>query len=363
MRSLTRPLYWALTAALIAVNVAAAGCGKKQEEVREPVIRPVKTITVGGVASGEFVLPATVEAGEKALLSFRVSGRLIELPVEEGQTVEKGDLIARLDPVDFEIAVAEAQAMFTKAESDHRRYQQLYEKNAVPLSDLELRRSQRDVTKAKLDEARQNLQYTYLRAPFGGQIGRRYVENYMDVNAQDEIVDLNDVNNVEIIVNVAENLMKVVRQGAVSESFSVFDAAPGIDFPLEVKEVANRADPETQTFRVTFSMPQPDEFNLLPGMTAEVKIVITQVVQDVEVQTISIPAVAVLSDEDGDNFVYVVDKASMTVKKQIVEVGRMSGLEDILILDGLAGGETIVVAGLTKLRDGMRVRLWDEQDR
>lgn len=363
MRSLTNPLPWTWALAVMMMVFVAVGCGKKKTEEPEPVIRPVKTITVGGIASGEFVFPATVEAGEKALLSFRVSGRLIELSVDEGQAVKEGDLIGRLDPTSFEIAVSEAQALFAKAESDLKRYRQLYEKNAVPLSDLELRQAQRDVAKAHLDEAKQNLMYTYLRAPFEGQIGRRYVENYMDVRAQDEIVDLNDVENVELIVNVAENLIKGVRQGAVAESYAVFEAAPGVDFPLTLKEASNRADPETQTFKITFTMPQPDQFNLLPGMTAEVRIVITQIENEVELQTINIPAIAVMGDENGDEFVYVVNVQSMTVSKRVVTVGRMSGSADILILDGLEGGETVVVAGLTKLRDGMKVRLWDEQDK
>ena len=154
MRNPNRPLPWVTAVLILAAVAVAAGCGNKKAEEPAPVIRPVKTITVGGVASGEFLLPAIVEAGEKALLSFRVSGRLIELPVEEGQTVEKGDLIGRLDPVDFQIAVSEAEAVFSKAESDYKRYQQLYEKNAVPLAELEVRRSQRDVTKAKLDAVR-----------------------------------------------------------------------------------------------------------------------------------------------------------------------------------------------------------------
>lgn len=348
---------------IIMAVLLIAGCGKKQVEEAAPVVRPVKTITVGGVASGEFIFPATVEAGEKALMSFRVSGRLIELNVEDGQTVKEGDLIGRLDPINFEIAVNEATALFTKSESDHRRYQQLYEKNAVPLSELELRQSQRDVSKARLDEAKQNLMYTYLRAPFEGQVGRRYVENHMDVRAQDPIVDVNDVRNVEIIINVSENLIKGIRRGAVAESFALFEAAPGVEFPLTIKEAANRADPETQTFRVTFLMPQPDGVNLLPGMTAEVKVLVKEIEENIELETISIPAIAVMGDENGADYVMVVDEESLTVSKRIVTIGRMAGSTDILVLNGLEGGEIIAVAGLPKLRDGMKVRIWDEQDK
>jgi RND family efflux transporter MFP subunit len=353
-----------LLAALVwASALAFVGCGRKNAEEAAPVVRPVKTIVVGGVTSGEVSFPATVEAGEKAVLSFRVAGRLIEFPVDEGQTLQKGDLIGRLDPEDFLIAVDEAKAQFTKAETDYKRYQQLYEKNAVPLADLEFRRSQRDVAKARMDEALRNLDYTYLRTPFDGQIGRRYVENFMDVRAGQEIVDLNDVSNVEIIFDVAENLAKGVRAGWRVDVFALFDAAPGRRFPLTLKEIASRADPTTQTFRATFLMPQPEDLRLLPGMTAEARAVITAVESATEDSWITVPAIAVVGDAERGAIVWVVDPGTMTVHERPVTIGRMTESEGIIIEDGLQIGETIVVAGVTQLQEGMEVRFWEEQGR
>jgi len=361
MRTIYKPgLLAGVTGGLVVLLLA--GCGRKQTDESAPVVRPVKTMTVGGISSGELSFPATVEAGEKALLSFRVSGRLIELPIEEGMRVEKGQLIARLDPEDFQIAIDEAQANFVKASSDYRRYQQLYEKNAIPLAELELRRSQRDVTKARLDEANRNLGYTYLRAPFDGNIGRRYVENFMDVSSQESIVDLNDVTSVEIIVEVAENLIKGLEAGWTVELFALFDAVPDKRYPLTVKEVASRADPATQTFRVTLTMPQPGEFMLLPGMTAEVRAVVTATGGVEEVERITIPAIAVMGDADGNGYVWVVEPETMTVRKQPVTAGPVTGTTDIVIHDGLKTGEVIVIAGVTQLQDGMEVRFWEEQE-
>jgi RND family efflux transporter MFP subunit len=351
----------ALFAGALAV-VAFAGCGKKQAEEPAPVVRPVKTMVVGGITTGEVRFPATVEAGEKALLSFRVSGRLIELPVDEGMPVKKDQLIARLDPEDFQIAIDEARANFTKASSDYKRYQQLYEKNAIPLAELELRRSQRDVTKARLDEAKRNLGFTYLRAPFDGQIGRRYVENHMDVRAQEEIVDLNDVTTVEIIFDVAENLVKGLKAGWKVDVFALFDAAPDKRFPLTMKEVATRADPTTQTFKATFVMPQPEDFRLLPGMTAEAVAVITAVGEITEMERITIPAIAVMGDADNEAYVWTIDSNDMTVHKQIVSVGPMTGTTDIIILEGLGVGDIIAIGGVTQLQEGMEIRFWEDQE-
>jgi multidrug efflux pump subunit AcrA (membrane-fusion protein) len=96
-------------------------------------------------------------------------------------------------------------------------------------------------------------------------------------------------------------------------------------------------------------------------MTAEVRAVIEQMGETVEDDRISVPALAVIGDAEGNGFVWIVDENEMTVHKRAVEVGPMTGSENIVILDGLASGDVIVVAGLTKLQDGMKVRLWEEQ--
>ncbi len=353
--------------ALSMLLLLLAGCGKEENKETAPIVRPVKTATVKGFSIGEYTFPGTVDAGRKLIMSFRISGRLIELPVKEGNNVEKGQLIARLDPKEYQIALNQAKAEYSKAEADYRRYQILYEKNAVPRADLDLYRSKRDVAKSKLDEAKTNLSYTYLRAPFAGQIGNRYVENFMDVKAQDPIVDLNDNSTVEIKVNLPEGLIipfKAYGNSLIIKVFAEFEGKDGmVSYPISLKEIASRADTQTQTFQATFQMPQPNDLTLLPGMTANVRLVIN-VKKDVDLKIpIAIPAIAVIGGEGSDNFVWVVDEHNMTVHKQKVKVGEMRGSEEITILEGLNGGESIVVAGLSQLEEGMKVRFWDEQDK
>jgi RND family efflux transporter MFP subunit len=338
------------------------GCSKKEVEEPAPVVRPVKVFSVGGMESGKLTFPGTVEAGEKAAMSFRVPGRLIELPIKEGQDVDKGALIGRLDPKDYQIAVNAAQAEYQKAEADYRRYQALYEKDAVPVADFDFRRSQRDVKRAQLDEAKKNLSYTYLRAPFAGRIGNRYVENFMDVKANEVIVDLNDVTKVEIKIDIPESIIKGVNTGMKAEPYAVFESVPDQRFPLTVKEVSNRADPATQTFKATLVMPQPDTVRLLPGMTAQVEIWVSEADEaGKKLQDIVIPAIAVMGDEGGKQYVWVVKPDEKKVHKREVKVGEMVGTEDIHITEGLEVGEQVVVAGMKKLFEGMKVRIWEEE--
>ncbi len=343
----------------------ASGCGKKDEGEPAVIVRPVKTAVVVGFAEGEQTYPGRVDAGSKLLVSFRVPGRIVELPVKKGEAVEKGQLIARLDPRDYEIAVEEAKATFQRAEADFQRYERLYESDAVPLADLDQRRSERDVTRARLDEAEKNLGYTYLRAPFAGMIGNRYVENHMDIRAQEEVVDLNDTTIVEVKINASENMVALMQQFEAQLDIKVYaeyDAQPGKRYELTLKEIAARADPQTQTFEVVFTMPQPGDIALLPGMTALVRLIASIKPGATIDIPISVPAIAVKTSPGGDKVVWVVDTDDMTVHARKITVGSMRGTESIEILEGLEGGERVVIAGLAHLSEGMKVRFWEEQE-
>ena len=349
------------TVLLISLPILLFSCGE-EEEVKQEVVRPIKVLKVSSGGSGEFSFPGVVDAGKKVVLSFRVNGRVMALPVMEGDNVSKGQLLARLDPKDFELNVTQAKAQFVKAHADYERYQTLYEKDAVPIADLDLKKAQKDVAKTQLDEAEKNLAYTYLRAPFSGVIGNRFVENFTDVRAQESIIDLNNVKNVEVIINVSENFIRGINAGMKAEAYAIFENAPNVKFPLSRKEVSNRADPVTQTFRVTLQMPQPENFSLLPGMTCEVFVTIQYTGENqIEVGT-SVPAIAVLSDPDGSNFVWVIDESTMTAEKRKVSIGELKGSEDINITSGLNGGEIIAIAGTKNLEEGTKVRFWEEQE-
>lgn len=344
--------------------VFMAGCGgKKEPDQAMPSVRPVKTMVIGGAVAGRRNYPGTVQAAQRAELSFRVGGPLIELSVREGQKVSKGDLLARIDPRDFEIRLAQEQASFEKAEADYKRYQQLYEKQSVSLQDLELRKAQRDVAKAKLDDARAALNDTYLRAPFAGEVGERYVENREEVTAKQAILSLHDVTGIEIVVNVPETdraLFDPNRDLDV-KIWATFGFAPGREFDLELKELASSADPRTQTYRATFVMPQPEGVNVQPGMTANVMGQAEGTTGGEGTGVVVIPVAAVFAGDTGEQFVWVVEPGDMTVHQRKIDVGEVTGTGSIRILGGLSPGERIAVAAVHHLREGMKIRLMDDQ--
>jgi len=138
-----------------------------------------------------------------------------------------------------------------------------------------------------------------------------------------------------------------------------FDSRPGEEFDLTLREIATRADPATQTFGVTFTMPAPKDFLVLPGMTAIVTADFSGVTDGAP--RLFLPATAVTADSDLKPFVWVVDEANMQVTKKPVGVGRMRG-SSIEIKAGLEIGKRIVVAGVGYLAEGMQVRLLPERE-
>jgi multidrug efflux system membrane fusion protein len=347
---------------VVLIGASLFSCRAPEVVEREPVVRPVKTMVVGSEAQARLSFPGTVQAADRAELSFRVAGPLIELRVDEGDDVRRGQLLARIDPRDFEIALAQARASYEQAEADYARYKNLYERNAVPLAQFEFRRAARDVAAASYDQAQANLRDTSLVAPFDGHVGRKLVENFEDVVARQPILTLQGLNVVEIVIDVPESVMATFR--APNPRFTArFSSAPGSEFELRLKEAAAEADVQTQTFQVTFSMPQPDELRVLPGMTAEVAVDATAGGEaPIEGEPLIIPAEAVFASPGGQPRVWVVDRSTLTVQPRDVRVGAVTGESSIRVLEGLRPGETIAVAAVHQLQEGSKIRLMESRN-
>jgi RND family efflux transporter MFP subunit len=339
--------------------VAATGCQKEQAAAPAPVVRPVKMLTVASAVGGERSYPGRVAAASQVDMSFRVGGPLVALPTLEGQRVSRGKLLARIDPRDYEIQVESARARYEQSQADYDRMNALYERDAVSKAQLDQARATRDMSKAALDDAQANLGDTRLRAPFGGLVGEIFVENFQDVQPRERILSLIAVDQVDIEVDLPESIVARIRE---SDSARVkvtarFEAAPGREFDLRISELAVQANPRTQTYRATLRMQQPEGINILPGMTANV----FGKVDDASVTGagVVIPAVAVVSDNQGASFVWVVDSASMTVSRRAVETGGLSGKDGVEIVSGLEPGETIATSAVARLSEGMQVTSWD----
>ena len=357
-----------------------AACGGKEEPVtKEEVVRPVKMITVTSSTDAlQRNFPGMVRAAKRADLAFQVAGTLKQLPVDEGQEVKEGQLIAQLDQRDFENNLRNAQGQLARvkaalaaAQSEYDRILRIQKQDpgAASESMVVKRREAVDQAKAELDSAQaavdaaqDKLGYTTLRAPFAGVVSKRYADNFQEVRAKQAIVSLDDISSLEILVDLPEIVVASIKEsdkqtGSEARAHAEFAAAPGEEYPLKVKEFATRADPRTQTYQVVFQMKRPEGLLILPGMTATV--VGEPPASTEEADFFIIPAIAVFADDQGNSNVWVVDKEKMTVAGRKVVTGDLTGEAGIQITEGLKSGEMIAASGVSQLREGMKVKPFD----
>jgi RND family efflux transporter MFP subunit len=340
-----------------------AGCGGEEEVEQAPVARPVKMLTLaGGATGGMLEYPGTISAAQEAELSFEVQGKITQFPVSEGQLVDEGALLARVDPHDYQTAVDAASSRRKEAKADYERHQELYASNAVSQSDLEVKRRQYEVADADLKTAQKSLRDTYLKAPFAGRVARKLVEDFENVRPKQPVLLLQDDTSLEVVINIPEADAAISRRGADREEHAktlnpmvTVSSFPDRSFPATVKEFSTAADPTTRTFKATLAFKPPNDVSILPGMTA--KVTVTAPAGDTAgaPRGFSIPSNAVAADETGRSYVWVVDPSSMTVSRKYVEVGDLTGAQTE-VLSGLAGGDVIATSGVHHLRDGMKVK-------
>jgi RND family efflux transporter MFP subunit len=348
---------------IASLSVFVGACGQESPVEQVEVARPINMMRIGAGAIGRSLeVPGSVAAAQSADLSFEVSGRMMARIVEEGQLVEAGEVVAKLDPRDYVAQRNAERARRDTAKADYDRYRVAYEKNAVTEQQVSRSKGHLDVMQANFDIAEKALQDTELKAPFAGRIARRLVDDFANVRPKEAVMVLQDESSLELHVAVAERDWgrgdtSVPRDEMTRRLNPRVEIASrrGRLFPAYVKEASNSADPVTRTFAVTFGFESPTDVNISPGMTG--KIIVDLYTQNLaeEEGPISVPSNAVFADVDGDPHVWMVDPATMTVTKRAVEPGELTGAM-VPILGGLSDGDIVVVSGVNSLTDGMLVR-------
>ncbi len=341
---------------LLASSFLLSAC-EEPPETYIATSRPVKTIVIGGQSASDIrTFPAEVDAIQKADISFRVSGKIQNILVKEGDDVKKGQVLAELDPTDFKITLKDRKASYSTAKANFDRAVSLVKKGAISKVEHDNLRAHFHTAKANLQSAEQDLIYTKLKANFDGQIARRYVENFEEVILSKKIFALEDVSSLKIIFDVPENIMIAVDRSKDQERkfYAKFDTIKNKQFPLKFREAATKADPSTKTFKITMQMPASDKFNILPGMTGTVHAQMFAHESNPEAQ-ITLPASAVISDNKKQATVWIVDEKTMTVNPKTVTPGLMTGSN--MQVGGLSAGDRVVIAGASFLRNDMKVTL------
>ncbi|MEM6896658.1 MAG: efflux RND transporter periplasmic adaptor subunit [Pseudomonadota bacterium] len=370
---------------------------------------------VAADAAQSWVFPAIILPSQEVALSFRVSGQVIDLPGLAATQVAAGETVAQIDPRDFEAqvaqlesqrdqataqldalrtgardeevraqeaAVASARAQADLAREEVERTRQLVERNVasqvtldqaeaefrVAQATLQAQEEQLTIARAggreediaaaeaglrgieaSLKAASDALSDTTLTAPFDGIIARRAIDEFSLVQAGQEIVQLQNISTLHLAFDVPGT--EVPRIAAASNRETTVTVAGFPDeYSARLVEFATEAEAASQTYRGTVSMVPPENAAILPGMVGQV--IIRSASDAAPVLRISLSAVG--ADPDGTAFVWRVGDDGV-VEKQPVETGPVIG-DSVEIRAGLAAGETVVAAGVSRLQEGMTVR-------
>jgi len=352
--------------AAIAV-VGAAGAftwnanASRPSVVAEPVLRPARVAEIHYRSHNHsLMLAGTVVPRIETVLGFRVAGKVISREVDVGATVVPGQLIARIDPTDYRLAVDNARAALVSAEADYarakadlERYQMLRGSAVFMPQTLDQRQSVASTTLAHVDQAKSqlataenNLAYTELKADAAGVITAVQAEVGQVLAQGQGMVKLARSDELEILVGVPEHRLKTVRE-AGQISFELWSEA-GRRYGAKLRELSPSADPLTRTYPARFTVVDAPSFIGL-GMTASL--------------TLAKPEPGVLAEvplsaifQQGTRpAVWVVDKATGTVSLRPVIIARWRD-ETALIASGVKDGEIVATAGVHKLEPGQKVK-------
>jgi RND family efflux transporter MFP subunit len=351
---------------VLVTALALASCKEEKIVEVEPPPRPIKIYRLEGqLGTTHPDYPGRIKAIKVVELAFEVPGRITDWNVEEGQRVKKGQILSRLDSRDYEAQVEAARARLRLAEAEYRRESKLFASGSGTQRDLDVATRSRDVSRAELRITQKALEDTRLRAIFDGVIARKLVTDFRNVAAREPVLLLQDESMMEVVVDVPERDLTGRRENIELKEWNEtakpmveLSALPGRRFPVKLTELATAADPNTRTFRATFSMEKPEQVGVLAGMTA--KLMLTGL-RTTRPEDFLVPVGSVIADADKNPYVWVVDQESMKVSKQAVEVGAITG-DRIVVKSGLKGGEAIAMSGVHRLTEGREVTEMVESD-
>lgn len=349
------------------VLLGLAACGAEQP-VESP--RPALVVHPGGGAEAALSAYAgEVRAREESPLSFRVGGNLVRRNVDAGARVQKGEVLALLDPGDFALQAQAAQAQLAAADADlvrargdRDRYAKLVGDKLISQSAYDAQvaaykaaEGQARAARAQMDVMRNQEGYSQLRAPRDGVIASRQAEAGQVVAAGQTVFTLAADGGREVAIGLPENRIRdfSVGQPVMVELWN----APGQRLPGTIREIAPAADAQTRTYAARVSLVGDAQQQVELGQSARV-----YVQENGSKAALKLPLSAIQRGSEGRTTVWIVDPATGRVRAQVVQLGRY-GEASVPVLGGVKASDWVVAAGGHLLREGQTVVPVDRNNR
>ncbi|AQG81672.1 efflux RND transporter periplasmic adaptor subunit [Spirosoma montaniterrae] len=348
-----------LTSLLLAVLLWA--CGSKAAEKTAAThttpegIIPVKLAPVGTVVRAEPVVASgLVSSSEEARLSFKVGGIINRMFVEEGQTVQKGQLLATLDLTEINAQVSQAQLATEKAERDFSRVKSLYADTAATLEQLQNATTGQNVAKQNLTIAQFNRNFAQIRSSVDGTVTRKATNagEYVAPGASVYFISGNRPGDWVVRVGVSDKDWARLRLG--NRANIALDAYPGKTFTGTVSKLAQAADPVSKLYEVEIKI-SSSGVKLAPGLFAKATLVPAQ-----SRSYAVVPVESIVEGNGKEGFVYVLAQDRKRVQKLPVQIGFLDG-DKVLLTNAPSGVREVVTAGSAFLTEESEIIVKSEK--
>ncbi len=339
----------------LSLSTLLTGCNKAISEPAEPLIKPVKLLAVKDLTvddSDAFL--ARIDATYRAQLSFQVGGEVEKLLVRMGQGVEKGEVLATLDPKDLQLALGAAQAQYALAKTQWERAKSLYSKKLISTDSYDQKETQYKAALASFEQAKTDLSYTKIQAPFDGVVSYTYVKPYQVVGEKQEILNLIDNTTLDVSFTLPVSYAESVSLSALknAEMWVTMDSEPSKRIPGKFKEISTQPNIDTNSYEAIVTITRPTDRNLLTGMTGQVHIA-----KQNKSNAMTLPTSAWVNKQEKQGEVWVMDSSTQQVSKVTLSLNESGAIES-----GLDNNDYVVIAGVERLVEGQVVKAWIREE-
>ena len=315
---------------------------------------PVNVVLLGVVPTtieDRINLPGVIEPWEQLTVLSKIHGTVIKVEVREGETVSKGQVLARIDPDDFRIAVDSAKASFELASANYKRLDSLFEQEIIAKVEIDKLEAQVKTSKAALENAELMLSRCTIKAPISGVIRRLDATEGLLLSVSDPVAEILQVDRVKAVVGIPESDVALVRN--IKEVDLTIQALDNREVVGKHHFLAGSPESGARLYRLELAIDNKDNL-IMPGMFFRAKLV-KRVIKD----TVAVPLFTVIKRED-QQFVFVEEDG--VAKKLPVELGIMEDWR-VQITKGLSPGSRVVVEGHRDIDHGHKlntVRMIDD---
>ncbi|MFR9513465.1 MAG: efflux RND transporter periplasmic adaptor subunit [Rikenellaceae bacterium] len=337
----------------VAMLCSCAGNGADKK-----ITRPVKLHTIESMASFEKSFSGLVTPDEFSNLAFKMGGYVTTMNVVEGQRVKRGDVVAEIDPQDFQLELDAQRATYIKAKSQADRAQRLLEKDAISAQEAESFEAAYIGAKSAYETMKNILADTKITAPFDGFIQQKYVENYQRVQSGEPVVCLINPNSLQVQFLIPETNVGYLSKGG--KLYVEFDVYKGERFEAQIKEYVEASPNGAGVpvyLKITDKRFNSADYKISVGFSCQVRLVVESSSEYQSAITVPVSAI-VYDNENNQKSVFCYNPTTQSVERRhISDKGTIVG-EDMVIVEGdVKVGDRVVAAGASYLIDNQKVKV------